>query len=688
MKKILFLLIIHVFLFQFLFASSQRAHQIEAGDYLTLNFPVSVLLSPDSKYIAYTEMRWTGEDEKRDKDLWIVSVKNKTKKRLTFDGLAPGNIAWSNDSKSIYFTASISKAEHVDPPYNGKTQVYKISISNPDPFPITREEKGVSLFQITSDEKFIYYTSSEQVFEDDWKEMKEGRSDIKYGHGVNDYNPIFKYDVENWKSEKILDAKKVIWSMHLSPDDSKLAMHTTTGNELIYNEGWSDVEVLDLKTNELKKITEGDFRKNHKTPYGWLEEIAWAYDSKTLAFSLGFDGYPCQLYAASITGDKSKTWKLSAPKDSDVTGHLKWYPGKLTLMFLAEIKAHQYLYGIEDVKDSKQGDFKLFTKDPIVVHDFDMNKEKKIALIKQSGLEFEDIFLLKADKFDKITELNPQTSEWILPQIQIVKWEGADGDIVEGILELPAGYKKSDGPLPTIIEIHGGPTASTKDRIRFWIYGRTLMASKGYALLSPNYHGSTGYGEKFMTKLIGRENDIEVEDIVKGTEYLISQGIADKEKIGVMGWSNGGYLTNCLIVKRPDLYKAASSGAGVLDMVIEWGIEDTPGHVINYMKGFPWEKQKAYVKASPLYELNKVKTPTLIHFGENDARVPIAHATALHRALHYYLKVPTQLIVYPDEGHSLQIYKNRLLKMQWDLAWFEKYLLKTEKKEDDKKTVR
>jgi len=174
--------------------------------------------------------------------------------------------------------------------------------------------------------------------------------------------------------------------------------------------------------------------------------------------------------------------------------------------------------------------------------------------------------------------------------------------------------------------------------------------------------------------LIGRENDIEVADILSGTEHLIAEGIAAHGRIGVMGWSNGGYLTNCVLTARPELFAAASSGAGVLDMVIQWGVEDTPGHVINFAQGLPWEVPDHYREASPLYELDKVRTPTLIHVGGNDPRVPPAHSRALYRALHHYLDVPCELVVYPDEPHGLTKRKNRLAKMKWDLAWLAMYL--------------
>ncbi len=140
-----------------------------------------------------------------------------------------------------------------------------------------------------------------------------------------------------------------------------------------------------------------------------------------------------------------------------------------------------------------------------------------------------------------------------------------------------------------------------------------------------------------------------------------------------MGWSNGGYLTNCLI-SRTNRFKAASSGAGVFDVVSQWLAEDTPGHVINYQQGFPWNRTEAMRAGSALYNADKITTPTLIHVGEKDARCPPIHSKGLYRALHEYVKVPCELIVYPGAGHGLTTYKHRKAKMEWDLRWFERYV--------------
>jgi dipeptidyl aminopeptidase/acylaminoacyl peptidase len=271
---------------------------------------------------------------------------------------------------------------------------------------------------------------------------------------------------------------------------------------------------------------------------------------------------------------------------------------------------------------------------------------------------------------------NPHTATWKSPSIQHVTWKAPDGTEVGGVLELPYGYKKGD-KLPLVVGIHGGPTTSTKADLNFDPHnGRLYFAANGYAVLFPNYRGSTGYGDKFVTDLIGRENDIEVNDIIAGVQHLVKEGIADGDRVGVMGWSNGGYLTNCLITRKdlPFKLRAASSGAGIVDTVAEWGFNDEPAYPKVFKKGHPWESPELYKKSSPTYDLGNVTTPTLIHVGGNDVRCPPGHSRMLYRALKEYRKVPTELVEYPGEPHGLTKGSNRKAKMEWDLAWFEKYL--------------
>ena len=163
-------------------------------------------------------------------------------------------------------------------------------------------------------------------------------------------------------------------------------------------------------------------------------------------------------------------------------------------------------------------------------------------------------------------------------------------------------------------------------------------------------------------------------DILAGVDALVARGVADPERLAVTGWSNGGFLTGAVIAAT-DRFKAASLGAGVVDQTLQWALEDTPGHVVNFMQGLPWTTPDAYRAASPLLVADRIHTPTILHVGEDDPRVPAAHARALYRALGTYLGVPCELVVYPHTGHGLRAISALEAKMAWDAAWFERYVL-------------
>jgi len=657
-------------------AAAQRDHQIEAEDYFGITVLGNLSVSPDGSQIAYSESRWGQGKEGRSTDLWLSTTDGKSNRRLTFDGFGAGSPIWAPSGKAIYFLGR-NKSGQEKAPYDGSRQVWRLDPDGGQPVAMTRVKKGVSAFQLSPDAGSLYYKTSKEITDGDWKDLKEKYSDLEFGHGVRTLHGIRRLDLNTWRDEEVLAPESVIWEMALSPDGKKMALITTDDNELIFKEGWSRVDILDLASGEITHLTDQAWRDTHKSPFGWLEDLAWSGDSEAVAFGIGYDGFAPQIWVSEQSGSDWSLQLIQRPDMVTYSGGLLWRGKERTLCFKGESLGRVRVYGIKDVKSGSQGKSHILAGGDVVTgaFSFDAKGRKMVANIETTTTA-NDLYLVKGEtKRQQLTHANPQVETWILPQIQHVSWTGADGDECFGILELPAGYKKEDGPLPTIIELHGGPTSSSKYRLRLWIYGRALMASKGYALLSPNYHGSTGYGDKFLEKLIGRENEIEVTDIANATNWLIDQGIADAGKIGVMGWSNGGYLTNCMIVAEPEMFAAASSGAGVLDMTIQWGTEDTPGHVINYVQGLPWQEAEHYQKASPLYHLDRVRTPTLIHVGGDDPRVPPAHSRALYRGLKHYLDVPCELIVYPGEPHGLTTQENRLAKITWDLAWFGKYLL-------------
>jgi len=666
-------------------AAPERTHDIVAEDYFSLSWIIDVAASPDGGQAVWAEMRWEPPEKTRNIDLWIVDVRSKATRRLTFDFAADSSPQWSPDGRWIYFRSGRKRAGEKKPPFDGKGQVWRIRPDGSDLTPVTRVRKGVGAFQLSTDGRWLYYVrSDEHVAKDRWKKLRKKHKKLTYGDGVEKMSQLWRLDLLHWRADKLIDDKRVINAFHVSPDGGRIAMQTTPNRKLIYNEGHSRIDVWNAASKKIAPLPDKLWRTDAPSPYGWLLAPRWSDDGRKLAFRVDFDGYPGETFVATFddTGHKG-TQKLNRKwQEHGEGGRLRWWPGRHDLCLLADSQALNRVYCVRDIKVGKDGkadhgDTTIFTAaETGNVGPFDLTAKGRLVFVKSDLAHGPDVFVANkpGTASTRLTNTNPQMDTWKLPSIERVAFKSADGSRVEGILELPPGYKKGSGPLPFVLEIHGGPTASTKAALRFWIYGRTLFAARGWALLSVNYRGSTGYGDKFMTQLIGHKNDRDVEDLQAGLQAMIDRGIADPKRMAVMGWSNGGYLTNCMIT-RDNRFKAASSGAGIFDTVVQWMAEDTPGHVVNFNKGLPWTAGEAMRKSAPLYNAHKIRTPTLIHVGSKDARTPTVHSTGLYRALRFYLKVPSELVIYPGEPHGLRQYAHRKAKMAWDLAWFDHHVL-------------
>ena len=673
---------------------------LSVEDYFTLAVPLDVAAAPDGTAVAYTEARWDANADRMNVDLWVADVpkevgdgaKPSPARRLTFDTAADTQPMWSSDGEHLYFLSGRSESGEEKPPLDGDTQVWRIDADGTNLTAVTRVPGGVEGAAMSPYGDALFLTTAREEVADAWKELRIEYKDLDYGHGVTKFSTLHRLDLNNWRLTDVLKSDRYIRTFDVGPAGPgknagvRIAMVTDPDRNLVTHEGRSRVDSLDVAPDgrvlgenggEVRILTPEGWRADHPSPFGWIDAPAVS-DDGVVAFTVAFDGYPAKLFFVDSegSGGKEDGSLVEIPMRGDVTlvdGSVGWTPGGGKVAFLGDVHGRIRLHLVDDVTDET-----VIPRD-VVVRSYDISPDGRVFAVLATPDSLDEVYEIGDDgEPTRLTDLNPQAADWPFPTVEIVKWTGADGDEVEGILELPPGYKKEDGPLPTIVQLHGGPTWATHYKREFRIYGRSLLPSHGYALFSPNYRGSTGYGEEFMVDLIGRENDVEVKDILAGIDALEERGIIDPAKLGVMGWSNGGFLTNALITRVNEdgspIFAAASSGAGVLDQVIQWGTEDTPGHVVNYMKGLPWEAADEYQESSPVFALDRVKTPTLIHVGGDDPRVPPAHSKSLYRALRNYLNVPVELIVYPGEGHGLTTREHRAAKVKWDLAWFEKYV--------------
>lgn len=659
-------------------AAAARSHDITLDDYFTLAALTGLAVAPDGSMVATQEMRWEPEEDLRNSDLWVTDTVTRERIRLTTDAAWDGAPAWSPNGEWVYFLTSRLRGDGAQPPFNGRPQVFRVAADGSgEPRPVTTSPGGVESFQLTADGRWLYAVLDYQQVEDGaWGDLKRQYPDLGYAHGRPMLSQVWRIDLEGGAAEKLVDLGRKIKSFAVSGDGRRVAMVTTPDDREITFEGRSWVEVYDLRTGRTTRLPDELWRARAPSPNGWIEEPCWSAGGDRLAFRVDFDGYPSEIFVAGFdAGGQNWLRRIERVGEVHPTGPMAWRPRSQELCFTADDHARCRLYGAPEAgrRDGAAGLRELSAGD-VVVEDFGFSTLEDLYVSMRAPGHDSELFELTAAGSRQLGEINPQMRTWKLPQLRLVRWSGRDGAEVEGVLELPPDWRPEDGPLPTLVELHGGPTAATYFAFRYWIYGRTLWAARGWAVLSPNYRGSTGAGDDFMTDLIGHKNDRDVADIEAGVDWLVAQGIADPERLAVTGWSNGGYLVNCLI-STTGRYKAASSGAGVFDTVMQWSIEDTPGHVMNFSEGLPWTRGAAMHRSSPIYRAGAITTPTLIHVGSNDPRVPIQHSLSLHRALYDYLDVPVELVVYPGAAHTLASYRHRRAKLEWDLAWFDRWVL-------------
>jgi dipeptidyl aminopeptidase/acylaminoacyl peptidase len=225
-----------------------------------------------------------------------------------------------------------------------------------------------------------------------------------------------------------------------------------------------------------------------------------------------------------------------------------------------------------------------------------------------------------------------------------------------------------------VLVIHGGPAGVFTDTFiaRSGLYPMATFAARGYAVLRPNPRGSSGYGVKFRRANLNDWGGKDYEDLMAGVDHVISMGVADPERLAVMGWSYGGFMTSWVLT-HTRRFKAAAVGAGVTNLWSFTGTADIPGFLPYYFSGNPWENFEAYRAHSPMSFVKGATTPTLILHGEADVRVPISQGYELYNALKQQ-GVTTKMVVYPRTPHGPREPKFLLDIMQRHLEWVEKYV--------------
>ena len=280
------------------------------------------------------------------------------------------------------------------------------------------------------------------------------------------------------------------------------------------------------------------------------------------------------------------------------------------------------------------------------------------------GTKFAENFLKESIRAGSLNPLLPQILEdRLLGKQDLITWKN-DGIDVEGILTTPPPEVAS-APYKLIVYPHGGPHSRSSQTFDFTV---ELFAAHGYAVFQPNFRGSTGYGKKFLDADRLDLGGGDMRDILTGIDKLVKDGKVDPKRQFVYGTSYGGFMASWL-VGHTHQFRAAVAQNAVTDMNMMYGLSDLQSWTTWELGGLPWEQPERYAKHSPLTYAHKIKTPTLILHARDDRRCPLPMGKAFHQAL-LANDVPTQMVIYPNEGHGIRQPRHREDVYRRVLAWF------------------
>jgi dipeptidyl aminopeptidase/acylaminoacyl peptidase len=272
----------------------------------------------------------------------------------------------------------------------------------------------------------------------------------------------------------------------------------------------------------------------------------------------------------------------------------------------------------------------------------------------------------------QVTHLSDKMKQFTLARREVIQWKSGDGTTIEGVLYKPVDFDAKK-KYPLLVVIHGGPTGVDQPVIQ-WdrYYPIEQFVAKGALVLRPNYRGSAGYGAKFRALNVRNLGVGDYADVISGVDYLIAQGFVDKDRVGSMGWSEGGYIS-AFITASSDRFKAVSVGAGISDWMTYYVNTDITPFTRQYLQATPWDDPEIYKKTSPITYIAKAKTPTLIQQGDKDKRVPVPDSFELRQALEDK-GIPVKMVLYHGFGHPVDKPKEQRAVMEENLHWFGHYI--------------
>lgn len=619
------------------------------------------VISYDGKHVLFTLTQVDWEKNRYDTEIWI-SKDGKKPFQLTNnpDGNS-SNPQWSYDREWIAFTSD----------RGNKNQVYVMFSHGGEASAISNVKQGVGGFAWSPDNKRIAFTvNPDTEKETKAREEEYGRYAVEDQEfelsrlWICDFNPDLIGTIGKFsETEALIDSVNFTISGFAWSPDGKMIVFNHQPDPLINSSVKSDISILNLETKEITPLV---------VNRGTDRFLEWSPDSKSILFSSSVDDLSSYYYKNNryfrIDTDGKNLKELAKDFDENLSG-LVWK--EKGIYGTANQKTERKLF----LLDPNKGTVKKVLSEPARINSFTLSQNgDKIAFSASDAETLSEIFVSEMSQMDpkKISNFNKQIENWKVSKSEVISWKSKDGAIIEGVLHKPMDYDP-DKKYPLLVNIHGGPTGiSTPGPVPSYVYPILQWLDKGALVLMPNYRGSAGYGEAFRELNVENLGVGDAWDVVSGIEYLDSKGMIDTDKMGSMGWSQGGYIS-AFLTTNTNIFKAISVGAGISNWVTYYVNTDIHPFTRQYLKATPWDNEEIYRKTSPMTNIKNASTPTLIQHGEFDRRVPIPNAYELYQGLQD-VGVDTKLVVYKGFGHGITKPKERLAAVWHNWQWFGKYI--------------
>jgi dipeptidyl aminopeptidase/acylaminoacyl peptidase len=632
---------------------TQSAPAPSIDDILNLKRVGSPAISPNAQLVAYTIRETNWEENAYETEIWIGDPATGQSRQVTNAKKSSSQPAFSPDGAWLGFISD----------RDGKRQIYRIALRGGEAETLTSADEAVNNFSWSPDGKSIAFTMIDPMSEA-MKEREKRWGDIKIEDQDQRYTHLYVFDVASRTAKRITKGDFVVGSFDWSPDSRQIAYdHRATSDPA--DGGTADISIVVPSTLETRVIVKQE---------GPDSNPRWSPDGTQLAFVTSM-GKPNYFYAnsviATIAPGSTTVRTLTEAFDEDPS-LVAWT--RAGIHFSASQRTWSYLFTIDPatkrisrhaVRDEWSGNGYSLTPDGATV-----------AFAATSATEFPDVYVAPVQTMaaKKLSDAGAQIASWPKHSREVFKWKSQDGVEIEGVLHKPSDFQ-AGRRYPLLVAIHGGPTGVSRPAPygSGTAYPLDAFLSKGALILEPNYRGSAGYGEKFRSLNVRNLGIGDAWDVLSGIDALVQQGLADRDRVGSMGWSQGGYISAFLTTKHSDRFKAISVGAGISDWMTYYVNTDIHPFTRQYLKATPWDDPKIYADTSPMTYIKQARTPTLIQHGDQDARVPIPNAFQLYQGLRDQ-NVPVQLSIFKGFGHGINKPKANRAAMQQNLDWFTRYI--------------